>query len=199
MFNINRRKKIIELEARKETLIAKNSELKKKISETREYTAWYDETWKASFNEAGYAGRRGGSYGAIKNLSDFEKWKQTSFWKYQKELNRQGSVLINLHKDDDAIRELFLSSRRPEYVFLVCAYCDMVLPTSNGPIIHIMDPYGEYTFPPAKSISNSEANNMVGFIVKFTCVMKYCQNDYEILDYEMLPYTLHEKQEVNAV
>lgn len=199
MFGIKEKKRIVELEEKKRQLEEENATLQDRILETREDTAWCDETWKNSFNEIGYADLRGGSYGAVKNLSDFEKWEQTSFWKHRKELNRKGSTLLNFRWDDDIIKELFLSKHRPEYKFFICAYCDMILPTPNGPIIHVMDPYGEYIFPPSKSITNNEANSLVGYIVKFNCVMKYGQNEYEILGYEKLPYTLYEKQEMCAV
>lgn len=199
MFGTKVKKRMIELEAKKEQLEKENAVLKERIAETREYTAWYDETWKNSFDSIGYADRRGGSYGAIKNLPDFEKWEQTSFWKYRKELNRKGNTLKNRECADKWYREFSLLCQKNERRLLLCAYCDMVLPTSNGPIIHVMDPYGEYTFPPSKSISNSEANSMVGFIINFTCLSKVWQKDYEIIDYKKMPYTLYEKKEASVM
>lgn len=192
MFWHKYKEEIAELETKKKMLETTNEELRCKIKEIQKITADYDRLWEESMSNISFGGARGGSYGKIRNLKDFEKWKQTSFWKYQNELNLKGYTLANLPGKELIGNEFIKPEWNISFEFDICAYCDMVLPTSNGPIVHIIDPFGECTLPPAKSVTNEEANKMIGSIIIVKCNMRYYQKDYKVIGFEKLPYTLND-------
>ena len=195
MFGYGEKLKV--LEEQKEGLLKNNNELRTKINEIEELTKEFDELWETEIKQwNGHAGSRGGQYGIMRNLKDFEQWKETVFWKYREELNFPNTWTLKRLPERELVGNDII---RPEWKwnfdFNICAYCDMVLPTSQGPIVHIKDPFGEYTLPPAKNISNEVAQELIDSLILASCIMRYYQKDYEVLGFKKLPYTMYNRSE----
>lgn len=135
----------------------------------------------------------GGHEKRLANLPDFkEKWWRSNLW------NSIHHGLTNVHNLEFVLEpDMEFGPLMPSISFTegkeleAYAYCDMVVPTQDGPALHFFDPPLELTFEPTELLSQEEAEKCVGRFCQFTFIKK--GDTYKLKDIFRLPYTLKER------
>lgn len=135
----------------------------------------------------------GSYFGKMRNLSNFKDyWNQTVFWKYHQEIDNYKFITL------DQIENIFnnpvnLFTNVKEFVTCnIMAYCEMAMPTYEGVLLHMVDPFGERNmFTSVKS--SEDINKYVGKLLYLTCIENPNTNILQVMDVNMMPYTLYEK------
>ncbi len=182
---------IKELEKKRDILQEENAALISELREKKEDSQINDDIAKIY----GKTGMRGGIYGNIKNLPNYnEYWKKTVF--------NTKRVLLETMKFSTLDMIPMLNKGCYNNPFCapdkdlkanILGYCDMIIPSKNGPILHLIDPYTDYTLPPLKKITFEEATMYSGRLIKVTMLFNYFKKHPNPIGITLLPFTLTEE------
>lgn len=181
---------LLRLEKKLESLKTSNELIKKEIDEVKAYTEECDALEKIY----GKKRPRGSFFGKMRNLPDFScKWSKTVFWKYHNELDRfsfltseQLDKSLSAFRNQDGFATYFMCH--------IVMYCEMAIPTAKGLLLHLIDPFGERNL--IVTISNpSVISKYVGRLLRMKCMEKPKTNNFQVIDIEILPYTLYRQLE----
>lgn len=144
-----------------------------------------------------YSGIRGGKYDDLIFLTDYNtKWKGTFFDVQRIYVEKLEGVYplnrLETYRKGSSINPFGERNPYEERPGALIGYCDMVAPSSDGPIIRITDPYGSITFPPLKKTPYEVAVNWIGQIITVNALYKYQRKNPRVMKVQVLPFTLKE-------
>lgn len=129
----------------------------------------------------------GGEYSALYLHPEYEeKWKGTFYdkWRYFISVSICGTLSIRGYVQ--------LLKKNIDSRFSVLGYCDYVRATENGPVIHLIDPFGEVTLPPFYGAPNHMTAVYCGKMI--LCTMSSCRDSEPVIEETAtLPFTLRER------
>lgn len=158
---------------RNQILKMRNSRLKKEIMELKAYTKECDQMEKIY----GITPNRGFLFGKIRNLSDFDKWSQTSFWKCHSDIYEYRLESL----------DCFLLAADFEKSYTLLVYCEAAMRQESSTLLSISDPF-------AKTIAyiqdcKIDLEKIIGRMLLMTC--KKTENEILVMQLKPLPYNTY--------
>lgn len=136
----------------------------------------------------------GGRYGTLYLHPDFDKWKGTFYETerllFEEVLSKKVHPLNHVQRLKEGKSDIpALDAMNLPIKASIFGYCDYAKGTKNGPVLHLIDPDGEYTTPPFIGMPASMANLYAG---KMCVVALRFQKDTmpKVLEVATLAYSL---------
>ena len=129
----------------------------------------------------------GGEYAALFLHPVYESmWKGTFYdkWRYFISVTLCGTLSTRGYTQ--------LLKKNVDSKFSVLGYCNYARATEKGPVIHLIDPFGEITLPPFYGVPNYMTTVYAGKMI--LCKMYSYQNSEPVIEETAtLPFTLRER------
>lgn len=186
--------------ARKDALLKEIAELEKERDRVKAHHELGNELQKLE-DEREYLklfyGNRYGSYGIWEDIPGHERWDGTFFQTHPVEITKTGVQDLS-EKSLQWMRSSFafsMGNPPPKYVYTnYTLWIEAIIPSTEGPILKLTDPFNSIFANPLKNISPDEANQWAGRMAVISLGLSNTDlNDYNIQSITLLPYTLTEK------